>query len=307
MLVRASIGTLAKLGLSSVRMNDEPTTAYFLQYSDNGCLGKCRFCNQSRMTVGRQDWLGKIVWPPVESSLILRSWRDVFKRICFQTVLKKGFITEAKSFIQGISGVSRLPISLAITPVPKGVLEEFKELGVSELGVGLDTATRELFAKWGKPYTWEIYWSFIENAVEVFGRGRVYVHLIVGLGERLREAVDTLIKIYSAGARAALFNYFDTGSMKSIDKKYYRVIQLAVELLENGENPLDYIDVDAGVFKRQPPVDVFKALYTRGCPGCNRPFYTDLPSSIYNYPSRRTLEKHRQIVIEELRSIGVMV
>ncbi|MGC8953611.1 MAG: radical SAM protein [Desulfurococcus sp.] len=305
MLVRASIGTLAKLGLADIKIIDEPRTAYFLQYSENGCLGKCRFCNQSRSSRAGKDWLGKVTWPPVELATVLDSWRDVFDRVCFQTIIKQGFIEEARVFIREITRVSNLPVSLAITPVSKSILREFKELGVDKLGVGLDTVTEELFTKWGKPYTWRIYWRFIEEAVDVFGEGNVYVHIIVGLGESLREALETIIKIYSKGARVALFNYFDSSNMKSIDKRYYRIIQLAVELIENGEDPLEYIDLDSMRFKQQPGIDVYEALYTRGCPGCNRPFYTDLPRVIYNFPSRKILEKHRNEIMRELESIGV--
>lgn len=304
MLIRASIGTLAKLGLQSVKSMEEPFTAYFLQYSKTGCLGGCLYCTQSwRFFKG--DWLGKMVWPSVELSEVLAAWRDVFERICFQTVIKEKFIEEAVEFVRAIRGVSSRPLSLAITPVPAGILEEFKRLGVDTLGVGLDTLTEELFVKWGKPYTWSLYWRFIESGVRVFGRGNVYVHVIAGLGESLKEALETLVKIYSTGARVALFNYFDPASRRSIDKGYYRILQIAVELLESGENPLEYIDVDSRRFRRQPRVDFYRALQTRGCPGCNRPFYTELPSSIYNYPSLSLLREQWGRVREELESIGV--
>jgi len=307
MLIRASIGTLSRLGLASIKTLDEPLTAYFLQYSENGCLARCGFCTQSRSNVGRRDWLGKVVWPAVELEAVINAWRDEFKRVCFQTVLKKGFIDEVRVFLREITRVTSLPISLAITPVHVSILREFRSLGVSELGIGLDALTKELFIKWGKPYTWEVYWRFIRDAVEVFGKGNVYVHVIAGLGESLEEALATFRKIYSMGARVALFNYFDTRSMRSIDVKYYRILQVALGLIEEGKDPLEYIDVSAARFTRQPDIDVLKTLYTRGCPNCNRPFYTDLPREVYNFPSTRLLETYRARVVLELEEIGVKI
>lgn len=309
MKVRASLGTLVKLGLIRAEQLDEPTTAYFLQYSPNGCLAGCMFCAQSRAQDGSKDVLGRITWPAVELSEILGKWREgLFERVCFQTVLKQDFFSETVEFVREMRSLTNVPLSVAITPVPRSALRSLADLGVDKIGVGLDTATEELFTEWGKPYTWGAYWKFVEEAVEVFGKGNVYVHLIVGLGERPRDLLSTAKKVYSLGAEVALFNYVEPKSRRSVDLRYYRIAQIAVELLRKGTDPGDYIDFDALVLRKMPDIDVYSALFTKGCPGCNRPFYTDFPAyPIYNFSSRKLLEAYRRVVEGELKSIGANI
>jgi len=308
MLVRASLGTLIKLGLFNDALLDEPRTAYFLQYSANGCLAKCGFCSQSRVSKNDKDQLGRVSWPSVELSDIIRNWKECFDRICFQSVLKRGFIKEVFAFVREIRDVTKAPLSVAVTPVPREFLTQLKKMGVDQLGVGLDTATEELFRKWNKPYTWDLYWKFIREAVEVFGRGNVYVHIIAGLGEKFEDIVSIAKKIYSIGGEIALFNYLEVGKRKSIDVRYYRLIQLSLDLLKENKNPYDYLEPGSLKFRRKPDVDVFKALLTKGCPGCNRPFYTDFPSyPVYNFSSEKILNAYRDNVLSELKDIGVEV
>jgi len=307
--VRASIGTLAVLGLVDLKIVETPTTAYFLQYSPRGCSAKCAYCLQSRkLSNGSSDKLGRVTWPLISLEIIKKMWRKSFTRICFQTVIKLNFVSEALEALRTIKSFEpELPVSLAITPVPRSYLEEVKRLGVDALGVGLDTATQALFKKWAKPYSWDLYWRFIERAVEVYGKGNVYVHLITGLGESLRELVDTMKRIYRLGGRVALFNYVNERGVSLVDIKYYRLIQLVRYLLEHGVDPELYIDYEHYTVKREIPLNnIVDAFYTSGCPGCNRPFYSESPRGpLYNIPSKRLLEAYYKRLREELLNIGV--
>lgn len=309
MYVRASIGTLAALGLVDVKMRDKPLVAYLLQYSPSGCRAGCAFCLQSRklFELRKGEYLGRIPWPVVDLELLEKSWRKVFNRICFQTVIKPGFEREALEVMRKIrSFEGSLPLSVAITPVPTSYLRELRSLGVDALGIGFDTATEYLFEKWGKPYSWQIYWKFIEKAIEVFGRNNVYVHLIVGLGETLAEMVRTIKNIYGLGARVALFNYVDEKGVSQISITYYRLVQLARYMVENGLNPDEYIDYEKQVLVREPELDILQAFYTSGCPSCNRPFYNEKPSGpLYNIPSERALSTYVNSLRKELAEIGV--
>jgi biotin synthase-related radical SAM superfamily protein len=305
-LIRASIGTLAVLGLVDLRLAEKPTTAYFLQYSPSGCSANCAFCAQSRSYRGGER-LGRVTWPLVDLEAVEKSWRRSFTRICLQTVIKPGFIEEALGVIRAIRSFEpELPVSLATTPIPRLHLEEARRLGVDALGVGLDAATEELFEKWRKPYSWDLYWRFIERAVEVYGRGNVYVHLIAGLGESLRDLVEAMKRVYRLGGRVALFNYTSSDGRPRVDVKYYRLAQLARFLLENSLEPDLYIDYEKGSVKRDIPVgSVVEAFYTSGCPGCNRPFYNESPRGpLYNIPSQRLLLEYYERLREELRGIG---
>jgi len=308
-LVRASIGTLAVLKLVDLKSVEPPTIAYLLQYSQTGCRANCRFCLQSR-GYGSGERLGRITWPPISLSELTRNWVRVFKRVCLQTIIKPGFTEEALEILATIRSIdSETPISLAITPAPKSYLKEARALEVDSLGVGLDVATPELFGKWGKPYSWSVYWGFIEDAIGVYGRGNVYVHLIAGLGESLRELVGVMKRVYGLGGRVALFNYTDQRGSSPVDIKYYRLAQLARYLLEHGLDPDSYIDYEHGLVGKSVPLDdLEEAFYTSGCPDCNRPFYNESPRGpLYNIPSKRLLEAYREKLRVELESIGVVV
>ncbi|MEM4488505.1 MAG: radical SAM protein [Desulfurococcaceae archaeon] len=308
-LVRVSIGTLAVLGLRELKLAEKPRTAYLLQYSSTGCRAGCLFCLQSKRlhSLKGGEYLGRVSWPLVDLDTLKLAWKSVFERVCLQTIIKPLFIKEALRALELLrSFEGNAPISLATTPIARSYLEEAKKLGVDALGIGLDVATKELFEKYDKPYSWDTYWGFISKAVEVYGGGGVYVHLIAGLGESLRDIVRTMKRIYGMGARVALFNYVDIMGRPSVDIGYYRLVQLARYLLELGLDPDEYLEYDKVALTRKPPVDFTDAFYVSGCPGCNRPFYNESPSGpLYNIPSNKALKTYANRLREELASIGV--
>ncbi|MEM0378955.1 MAG: radical SAM protein [Thermosphaera sp.] len=309
--VRASAGTLALLGLTGeFRIEELPATAYLLQHSPEGCRAGCAFCMQSRRLHSAHGGirLGRVTWPAVELGVLLDHWRRVFKRLCLQTVVKPMFHEEALEIIRRFrSRDPDTPVSLAITPVPISVLKEAKALGVDALGIGLDASTRELFDKWGKPYSWGTYLRFIEKAVEVFGKGSVYVHVIAGLGEELSDIVGIMRHVYRAGGRIALFNLVDQRGGSRVEVGRYRLIQIARHLLELGHDPLEYLDLEGLRLKKKIPWDLRDAFKTSGCPGCNRPFYNESPrGALYNIPSDRALEAYSEKLRRELAGIGVL-
>ncbi|ABM80369.1 radical SAM protein [Hyperthermus butylicus] len=308
-LVRASIGTLAALGLAGIRVAAKPTTAYLLQYSPYGCLAGCKFCTQSLRSPASKDMLSRVKWPVVRLTELLAAWRKAgrpFTRICIQTVVKPWFGCEAARILEAIRTIDQeTPASIASTPVSTRLLLYWKSLGVDYLGVGLDAVTPTVFRRAGKPFTWTSYMDFIERGIAVYGRGHVYVHLIVGLGEKPTEIIRLMEKLYAMGARVALFNYTAVTSWKtsSVRIEDYRLLQLAREILEEGLDPWDYIEERNGslVLRECPPVNLVKAVLTSGCPGCNRPFYNESPRGpIYNYPSPALAVRDREALKHQL-------
>jgi len=320
MLVRASIGTLSLLGLCDLRMDDRPFTAYLLQYSENGCLGECKFCPQGKLSRNAdKSMLARVRWPPVELKQIVDKLRErrIFSRICLESVLKEGFmeeVLEAAEYI--ISKAAGLPLSIAITPVHMKYLVKLKGIGVDRIGVGLDAASQKVFDEVKKPCSWSTYVNFIRNAVKIFGSGRVTVHLIRGLGESEREFVTTMAKLMKMGAEIALFAFTPikgTPMEGHVQPSIYsfRRIQLARYLLSQGfelENIASFRG-DRLDLKDQIVEDVLRrfedyaeAFLTSGCPGCNRPFYNESPRGpYYNIPSRRFLTRHINTLYEEVR------
>jgi len=299
-LVRVSIGSLSILGLEKIDMLVPPSTLYMLQYSPQGCLAGCRFCPQSATSSSPKELVSRVPWPTVPLSLVLSRRRgfENFSRVCFQTVIKEGFIEEAKRIVGELRGAVPLPISVATTPVDEESIKDFKRLGVERVGVGLDAASRRVFTSVGKPFTWDRYIEFIDSCVSIFGRGRVHIHIILGLGETGRELLETMDMLHSMGAETALFAFTPVKgtplqSMSPPPLWYYRAAQIARLASLRGLNPLDYVCFEAGLLRAKTSVDIDEwrqAFLTSGCPGCNRPFYNESPGRVYNYPSTQLLD-----------------
>ena len=95
----------------------------------------------------------------------------------------------------------------------KDNLFEFKESGADRLGISIDCATKEIFEKYrGKfvngPHNWDKYWRCFEEAVPIFGKDRVGVHLIVGLGETEIEMINVIQRVRNYGGFTHLFSFF---------------------------------------------------------------------------------------------------
>jgi len=319
MRIRVSIGTLAKMRILNTKMYIEPTTAYILQYSEHGCLASCAFCAQSHRNSIPKDYLSRVIWPVVDLDKVLNALKHSrFSRVCIETVLKMGFLEELVEIVKEIRKATSIPISTAVVPIPSDKLRRLQHEGVDMLGVGLDVATPQIFERVAKPYTWSTYIKFIERSVEIFGRNNVVVHLIIGLGESISDAVKILKKIYTLGAKVALFRYVPLHHIKKSSHDWqdysevyrYRVIQLVNKMLEYGydiEQYLEFEDNRVKQLKRMPKdIDVTEVVLTSGCPGCNRPFYNESPRGpIFNYPSRDLAKRDEMKIVNEFRAFGI--
>ncbi|MGB9792382.1 MAG: radical SAM protein, partial [Thermacetogeniaceae bacterium] len=216
-----------------------------------------------------------------------------------------------------------LPISGLLTPTAmrgKGDLMRTREAGADRVGIAIDAATEGLFERHrgsgvNGPHRWDRYWEAVAEAVEVFGRYRVGVHLIVGLGETEEEMVKAITRAHRMGALTHLFSFFpESGSLLEKHPQpslgQYRRVQLARYLINEGlisgeeirfspeGRILDYgIDIE-------PYLSEGLAFMTSGCPGedgllaCNRPFGNERASEpIRNFPFVPTKKD-----LEEIRS-----
>jgi len=81
-----------------------------------------------------------------------------------------------------------------------------------ELQLAIDCASQELFdilrrCKARGPHRWNRYLKSVIEAIEVMGRGKVGIHLIVGLGETEKEAVGLIRWTHDIGAETHLFSF----------------------------------------------------------------------------------------------------
>ncbi len=316
--VRVSLWGLVGLGLlDGPRVSYPLNILYVLQYGGGGCLAGCSFCAQSsRNRFIDKRFLSRITWPRIELSSLISAIRvrgGFIRRICFQTIIKKWFLDEALFIVGEFWRSTGKPLSLAITPIPKKMLYEFRDLGVDYLGVGLDAASPRIFRVVGKPYSWDRYLEFIRDGLGVFGPRHVYVHLILGLGEKPLETYVLMEKLIGMGADIALFAYtpIDKGLYKPIlDITYYRETQIVRYLLLRGYSLGEIID-DEGHVKEEivreiimDPDKYYEAFLTSGCPHCTRPYYNESPRGpFYNLYSHKHYLEYRDKLIGELRRL----
>lgn len=321
MRVRASVGTLATIGLLKVDIVEKPTTAYILLYSQSGCLGTCMFCPQSISSTSNKSLVSRVSWPEVDLRVLTKGIKDVevFKRVCIQTVIKEGFKDDVLEIVNALvgEGVNK-PISISLTPTDKDYLILLKGLGVDSLGIGFDVATPKTFSLVRKPYSWQKYMEFLRDCIDVFSPSKIYIHLIYGLGDNDLEFLNAMKYFTSLGVKIALFAFTPIkGTLYESHEKpniiNYRKMQILRYLLTLGYNVDDYVVVSSdNVYLRRELVrDILEnidkylnAFITSGCPGCNRPFYNEsVRGPHYNYPSINFLHKHISDLMRELRAL----
>ncbi|MGC8849819.1 MAG: radical SAM protein, partial [Candidatus Bathyarchaeia archaeon] len=187
-------------------------------------------------------------------------------------------------------------------PMAEHSIRTLAEAGVERLSIALDAASEAIFQEIkGKgvegPYLWRSHIENLRMAVEVFGKGKVTTHLIVGLGETDRELLELIQELMNWGINPSLFAFTPIkGTLMEEEKppsiERYRAIQLCRYLLSKGE--IKGMDIAynekgriIGIKSRSSIEDLAssEAFMTVGCPGCNRPFYNEGPRGpIYNYP-----------------------
>ncbi len=252
-------------------------TAYALQRG--GCTAHCSFCSQSAVSTAPKDTLSRVKWYPLDLESV-KAKLSSFPRFCLQTVYRPGFREEALNTLNEVNTKGK-----SLTTVPVEGLEEFAEVGVDYLGVGLDT-TESMFDNVGKPFTFSKYMEFIEEGVRVFGKGKVFVHLVFGLGERKEEFLSLMERVYSLGAEVALFAFTPIPGTPAHGNpppslRDYREVQTVRHYLSRGLTLSSIVKEGELVMPSEE-----SHHFTSGCPTCDRPFYNESPldRELYNVP-----------------------
>lgn len=316
MLIRVSYGTAIAMGLIKAKMLTRPTTAYLMVYHNGRCINNCAFCPQARESRADLKKLSRVTWPTFDLRTVLEKLKNgKFARICLQTVDYESLEEDVLALLGAFYSLN-LPISVSITPVDRDYLEKFKELGVDYIGVGLDVASENLYKKIKESlYSWDEMWEFTRDIIEIFGEKKAFVHLIIGLGETDKEALETIQKAYDIGAEVSLFAFTPIKGTKLENFKppsliRYRKLQIGHYLIKNKIKRVEEFEfnddgnlLSFGINKKEL-MNVLQetAVMTHGCPGCNRPYYNERPSNEpYNFPIRPK-EGYLMKVIEKILS-----
>jgi len=324
--IRVSEGSAIVLELLEGKLNAEPTTAYFMTYKAGKCTANCGFCPQARSSRSKAELLSRVIWPIFPTCSVLKKLEAAVEngkimRVCIQALTYPEVIAHLAALVTAVNQHAKVPISVSCQPITIENIRCLAEAGAERIGIALDAATEILFSQVkGEnvhgPYTWENQFRLLREAVEVFGKGKVSTHLIVGLGETENEAVSLIQRSLDMDVSPALFAFTPVRGTKLETKpqppiESYRRIQLARYLIVNGHARSEDMHfnsdgclIDYGVDKETLEwiVETGKPFLTSGCLNCNRPFYNEKPSGpIYNYP-----RKIRQPEISEIkRQLGL--
>jgi biotin synthase-related radical SAM superfamily protein len=307
--IRVSVGSAIVLGLLEGKLNAEPTTAYFMTYKVGKCTANCGFCPQARSSRSKAELLSRVSWPVFPTSNVLEKLagsveQGKIMRVCIQALNYPDVFAHLTALVAAVRQHSKVPVSVSCQPLNIGNMRCLAEAGAKRIGIAVDAATENLFsqvkgASADGPYTWESQFRQLREAVEVFGRGKVSTHLIIGLGETENDAVSLIQRCVDMGVSPALFAFTPVRGT-ALEKKpqplieVYRRIQLARYLIVNGHARSEDMRFDGvgcltdyGVDEETLTwiVETGNPFLTSGCPNCNRPFYNEKPSGpIYNYP-----------------------
>ncbi len=319
-LVRVSLGSAIVLGLTDGFINAKPTTVYLLTYNPEKCSANCAFCPQASRSSGRADMLSRVIWPTFRTLKVTERIESAYRRgdirrVCIQALNYRGVFGDVSSLVRGIKSRINIPISISCQPLRKEEMEILAELGVERVSIALDACTEYLFRRFkgemnDGPYVWESHIKALMDAVEVFGRGNVTTHLIIGLGESEEEAVKIIQWCVDRGVYPSLFAFTPIkgtllGDRRRPSIESYRRIQIAHYLITHSISNHKRMRFDSGVLidfgvERDELIRIIETgepFRTTGCPGCNRPYYNEEPRGpLYNYPM-----KPGRVDIEEIK------
>ncbi len=319
--IRVSVGTAIVLGLLEGKLDAEPTTAYLMTYKLGKCTANCGFCPQARGSKSSAEMLSRVSWPTFPTQSVLSAIGDGFrqckiKRVCIQALNYPDVFAHLEALVKEIKKEAPVPISVSCQPLNRANIELLSKAGVDRLGVALDAATETLFYRvkgggTGGSYNWDSQFRMLDEALAVFGKGNVSTHVIVGLGETERDAVQIIQRCVDMGVLPALFAFtpvrgtaLEKNSPPPLES--YRRVQLGrfliVKALARAEGMVFDDDgriLDFGLTKKtlEETVRSGEPFLTSGCRDCNRPFYNEKPGGpIYNYPRKPTKKELESIV-----------
>ena len=318
--IRVSLGTAIVLGLLDGKLDAKPTTAYLMTYKTGKCSANCGFCPQARESKSSTEMLSRVTWPAFTASKVLTALtrtakKAKIKRVCIQALNYPNVFAQLEALVKEIKNRSTIAVSVSCQPLNRENIVRLANAGVDRLGIALDAATEALFNNVkgkdvGSAYTWQSQFRQLNQALDVFGEGNVSTHVIVGLGESEKQAVEVVQMCVDMGVLTALFAFTPVHGTALEDKAppkldAYRRVQLARYLIVNGKTKLADMgfDVEGKITGYGLTNEILNAevecglpFQTSGCPDCNRPFYNEKPSGpLYNYPKKPNKEEIREI------------
>ena len=282
-----------------------------LNYED-GCRSDCAYCGLARTRPGDYEEKSfiRVEWPLLKTTELVDRMAEKassLTRLCISMVTSPLAYRDTVEITRQIRSKVQTPLSILVAPptLNRRKLENFKEIGVDMIGVGLDAVTEELFRSLrtdvpagGAGLSWDKYWSVVDDSRDVFGPWKVNCHTVVGLGESDWDLVDMFFKLKEREIFPYLFCFNPEpdsrlGEHPKSPISRWRRIQLAKHLIEKYDYVQSAFDFDeegnlihlgGSVEAVQEVVSTAVPFMTDGCPGengepgCTRPFGSYRPT-----------------------------
>ncbi len=154
------------------------------------CIFRCRYC-QVPLQPGR-------VKTAEEVRSLVESVADRIDAISLTSGVADSVAGEERRVLDAVREVRRfdLPIGVSIYPTLETPVR-LRDAGADEVKFNVEAATPPLFARMCPGLDWGEMWAVLERSVEVFGEGRVFSNVIVGLGEsdaEMEGCIDALVE-----------------------------------------------------------------------------------------------------------------
>ena len=304
-----SVGSAIVLGLIEGKLDAEPTTAYLMTFSTGKCSANCAFCPQARTSLSKAELLSRVSWPAFPTRSVVKrigaaASQGRIERVCVQALSYPGVFSDLVALVKTLKFHTGVPVSVSCQPTNNEDIRRLHAAGVGRIGIAIDAASPKLFAEVkglgaNESCIWKGQFGKLREAVEVFGKGNVSTHLIVGLGETEKDVTSLIQECIDMTVLPALFAFTPIRGTALEDRvqpdvTVYRRVQLARYLIVNRiarfsdmafgvDGKIDNFGVEKNLL--EGVVEGGKPFLTSGCPGCNRPFYNEKASGpIYNYP-----------------------
>jgi biotin synthase len=284
-----------------------------------GCRARCAYCGLSRKAEGdklpiKDESFIRVEWPEYPTELIIEKANEskVLERACISTITHPNSNQDTLQVLKMFKKHTTLPISILSNPttLKESEIQKLYDEGADRFTVAIDLARPDLFEAYrGRgikgPHNWDRYWNTLDQAREIFGDGKIGVHLISGMGETEKEMVDVVQKVSDMGGSTHLFSFNPEKNSfletrEPCDAAQYRRTQLARFLIDMKLSEASKMEFSAdgqilnfGLDDKSLDeiVNTGVPFETCGCPSkdckptaCNRPFGDGPPSDIRSYP-----------------------
>ena len=140
------------------------------------CIFHCRYCPVPTLG-GKRKTIEEI------KGMVEAAWHRIGAISITSGVLET--IEEEESYVLEVIQHLReynLPIGVSIYPTDH-TPDRLRALGVTEVKFNIEAATPAIFATQCPGLDYEQLWRVLDRSVELFGKGRVFSNVIIGLGE----------------------------------------------------------------------------------------------------------------------------